>query len=360
MKKIVIVAILIIAISITIYYQVNNTIPVHVVNVTRKNLPIYLNLSGTLSFAKKIELYPKVSGIVKEIKVKVGDKVKKGEILAVIEADDLKKQIEQLKNLIDLVKISSALTSINPQLSGVKISPEQIKILENYYYSLNELYKERIIKSPIDGIIGKINIALGESVKANQNSIDFNNLLGNFSSLLSMFNLSLPNNNPAFVIIDPKSLVAVLRVDENNILRIKEGQEAKINVDALDQNPWQGKVSSINRIPSLNKDGSYAYEITIPLPQLGERLFEGMNISATINIGIKKNVLTIPLNAVLFKEGKTYVFLYENGKAKEKEVIIGDMTLDEIEVKEGLKEGNLLIISPLDKLSNNAKVKLLQ
>lgn len=83
-----------------------------------------------------------------------------------------------------------------------------------------------------------------------------------------------------------------------------------------------------------------------------------MNISATINIGTKKNVITIPLNAIVFKEGKTYVFLYENGRAKQKEVIIGDMTMEEIEIKEGLKEGDLIIVSPLDKISDNTKVTL--
>lgn len=358
MKKLLVAIFLIIAISITIYYQFNNTIPVQVVAVEKKDLPLYINLSGNLSFSKKIEIYPKVSGIVKEIRVKVGDKVKKGEILAIIEAEDLKRQINQIKNLIDLIKISNALSSFNPQLNKINISTNQIETLESYYNSLKELYKERIIKSPINGIVAKINISLGEAVKTSQESANISNLLGNFNNLLSMFNISLPTSNPAFVLIDPSSLIATLKVDENNVLKIKEGQQAKINVDALDQNPWYGKVFSVSKIPSLNKDGSYAYEVTIPLPQLGDKAFEGMNISATINIGTKKNVLTIPLNAIVFREGKTYVFLYEDGRAKEKEVIIGDMTMDEIEIKEGLKEGDLVIISPLEKISNNTKVTL--
>lgn len=358
MKRFIIAIFLILTIVITIYYQFNNSVPVQAAEVSKKDLPLYINLSGNLSFSKKIEIYPKISGIVKEVKVKAGDKVKKGEILAILEAEDLKRQIDQIKNLIDLIKISNAFNSLNLQPNKTNISKDQIETLESYHNYLKELYKERIIKSPINGIVAKINISPGETVKTSQDSMNFNNLLGNFNNLLSMFNISLPVSNPAFTLIDPNSLIAILKVDENNILKIKEGQQAKINVDALDQNPWYGKVSSVSKIPSLNKDGSYAYEVTIPLPRLGEKVVEGMNISATINIGTKKNVITIPLNAIVFKEGKTYVFLYENGRAKQKEVIIGDMTMEEIEIKEGLKEGDLIIVSPLDKISDNTKVTL--
>ncbi|ACK42021.1 MULTISPECIES: efflux RND transporter periplasmic adaptor subunit [Dictyoglomus] len=357
MKRILIVVFIIIALALTIFYKLNNTLSVKVERVNRKNLNLTINLSGNLSFLRKIEIYPKISGTVREVRVKPGDKVKKGEVLAIIDAEDLKKQIEQIKNIIELAKISSAFSTFNPQ-SEIKISQDQIKTLESYYESLNKLYEERIIRSPINGIIAKINISPLETVQASQNNLNLNNLLGNFANLLNMFNLSLPQNNPAFIVIDPTSLNAILKVDENNILKIKEGQKAVVNVDALDQNPWEGKVASISKIPSLNKDGTYSYEIYIPLPQLGEMVVEGMTISATINIGEKKNILTIPLNAITFKEGKTYVYLYENGRAKEKEIMIGDMTLDEIEIKEGLREGDLVIISPIDKISNNMKVKI--
>lgn len=357
MKRLLIIVLILIAVGITVFYQSNNAIPVKVEKISKKDLNLTINLSGNLSFLRKIEIYPKVSGVVKEVRVKPGDKVKKGDILAIIDAEDLKKQIEQIKNIIDLAKISLAFGTLNPQ-SEFKITSDQIKTLESYYESLKKLYEERIIKSPINGFIAKVNLSPNETVQISQNNLNLNNLLGNLSSLLNMFNLALPQNNPAFIIIDPTSLNAILKVDENNVLKIREGQKAIITVDALDQNPWEGKVTYVSKIPSLNKDGTYAYEVYIPIPQLGEKVVEGMTTSAIINIGVKKNVITIPLSAITFKEGKNYVYVYENGKAQEREVIIGDMTLDEIEIKEGLKEGDLIITSPIDKIANNKKVKI--
>jgi multidrug efflux pump subunit AcrA (membrane-fusion protein) len=360
MKKVYLtILILGIAIALFAYFQiVNRPIDVEILKVSRRDLPLSISVSGSLSFSRKIDVYPKISGMVKEVRVKPGDKVKKGDILAIIDAQELKKQMDQIKNMIDLLKISTALKGIGFQQSDTPyFSQDQLNTLENYYESLKSLYEERIVRAPISGIIAKINITPGETIKS-QEQAPTTNLLGNLSSLLSLFNLNISNNNSIITIIDPTSLVGLLKVDENNILKIKEGQDVEIYVDALEENPWRGKITSISMIPSLNKDGSYSYEVSVNLPQLGNKVVEGMSISATINIGIKKNVIVIPLSTISFKEGKTYVYTVENGKAKRKEVVIGDMNTDYVEIKEGLKEGDFVILSPLDKISDNSKIRI--
>ncbi|HOJ92415.1 MAG TPA: efflux RND transporter periplasmic adaptor subunit [Dictyoglomaceae bacterium] len=360
MKKLLIAAVLIAAaIGILIYGIRTSPVPVEVVAVKRKDIPISINVSGSLSFSKKIDIYPKVSGTVSEVRVKVGDKVKKGDTLVIIDAQELKQQMEQIRNIIDLLKITSAMGSLNMNyIQNIPISPDQIKTLETTYNTLNKLYQERIIKSPIDGIVAKVNTMPGVHLQTGQD-ISSQTSLGNLSNILSLFNLSTSNSS-IITIIDPKSLVATVKVDESNILKIKEGQEVEVNVDALEENPWEGKVSSISMIPTLNKDGTYAYDVIVPLPQLGNKVVEGMSISATISLGTKRNALTIPLNAITFKEGRTYVYIIKDGKAEEKEITLGDMTFNEVEVKNGLQGKELVIISPLEKIKNHSKIKIIE
>ncbi|HOP94356.1 MAG TPA: efflux RND transporter periplasmic adaptor subunit [Dictyoglomaceae bacterium] len=360
MKKLLIAAVLIAAaIGILIYGIRTSPVPVEVVAVKRKDIPISINVSGSLSFSKKIDIYPKVSGTVSEVRVKVGDKVKKGDTLVIIDAQELKQQMEQIRNIIDLLKITSAMGSLNMNyIQNIPISPDQIKTLETTYNTLNKLYQERIIKSPIDGIVAKVNTMPGVHLQTGQD-ISSQTSLGNLSNILSLFNLSTSNSS-IITIIDPKSLVATVKVDESNILKIKEGQEVEVNVDALEEKPWKGKVSSISMIPTLNKDGTYAYDVIVPLPQLGNKVVEGMSISATISLGTKRNALTIPLNAITFKEGRTYVYIIKDGKAEEKEITLGDMTFNEVEVKNGLQGKELVIISPLEKIKNHSKIKIIE
>ncbi len=374
MKKIILIlGVIFITLFITLYFSTdifNPPIEVKTIKVEKRDLPIIISATGNLYFMNKVDISPKISGVLLKLRVKAGDKVKRGDILAEIDAREIKKQMENIKLIMDTIKTQETLqnqmkilgaffgfSQNNPQedtnsFEGLK------NLLSSYYENLKNIYENRFVKSPISGIVVNINIEEGQMVKEqSQSNLNLQNLSSlNISSLLNLFSSS-PSNS-LMTIVDTNSLVADVRVDESNVLKIKEGQKAEVKVDALGEKVWEGRVKSIAFSPSLSKDGSYGYNVKISVPSLGDKVKEGMSVSTNIHVGIKRNAFVIPMNSVVFKEGKTFVFIVNDKHALEKEVSLGDIYGDMIEIVRGLKENDIVILSPSNKIKNGSRVKI--
>lgn len=364
----------IIVVFIVLYFATDIFSPpiqVRTFKVEKKDLPIIISTTGNLSFTNKVEIFPKFSAMILKLRVKLGDKVKKGDTLAMLDASEIEKQMKNIELAMEAIKTQEILSSqgnILGRLFGFSsqessnnssFSLESMRaLLESYYKTLKEQYENRIIRSPISGVVVSVNVEEGQRVKEEtQGGLNFPNLSSlNLSSLLSLFGGAVTSNS-MMTIVDINSLTAVVKVDENNVLKIKEGQKAEVKVDALGEKLWEGRVKSVSFSPSLNKDGTYAYEVKIAIPILGDKVKEGMSVSANVYAGIKKGSLVIPLSSIIFREGKTFVFAVNDNHAVEKEVILGDIYGDMIEVIKGLKEEDTIIISPPKNIKNGSRVR---
>ncbi len=373
MKKIILILGLIFITFIILYFLTDiftPSIEAKTIKLEKRDLPIIISATGNLYFMNKVDISPQISGVLLKLKVKVGDKVKRGDILAEIDAREIKKQMENIKLIMDTIKTQETLqnqmkilgsffgfSQNNPQ--GDTNSFEGLKnLLSSYYENLKNMYENRFVKSPISGIVVNINIEEGQIVKEqSQFNLNLQNLSPlNIFSLLNPFSSS-PSNS-LMTIVDTDSLVADIRVDESNVLKIKEGQKAEVKVDALGEKIWEGRVKSIAFSPSLSKDGSYGYNVKVSVPSLGDKVKEGMSVSTNIHVGIKKNAFVIPMNSVVFKEGKNFVFIVNDKHALEKEVFLGDIYGAMIEIVKGLKENDIVILSPSNKIKNGSRVKI--
>jgi len=374
MKKSIIGIAIILVTIITVYFTTDlfkPPIEVYYYKAQREDLPIIISASGYISFNNKVDIYPKFSSTLLDIRVKQGQRVKKGDILATLDTKEIESQIKNLELMLEFVKTQEVLSSRGNILgnflgmqtnnsSNNSMSFESIRgLLEIYYNNLKEMLQEKYLKSPIDGIVVSVNAEKGQKVSPNTSSSSTNLLnlgsLSNFSSLLGMIGGSTTNS--IMTIVDISSINAVVRVDETNVMKIKEGQKADVKVDALGDKWWEGYVKSVSFSPSIGKDGTYAYEVRIGVPTLGDKVKEGMSVSCNIYVGVKKNALVIPLSAIEFKEGKTYAYIINDNHAIEKEVTLGDILGDKIEVLKGIKEGDFIILSPPKNLKNKSKVR---
>jgi multidrug efflux pump subunit AcrA (membrane-fusion protein) len=85
-----------------------------------------------------------------------------------------------------------------------------------------------------------------------------------------------------------------------------------------------------------------------------------MFVEVRIATGAKENVLVIPRKAVLFKTGKTYVFVLQDGRASQREVTLGLTEEDEAEVLTGIAEGEVIISVGVENLKDGQPVTILQ
>lgn len=184
-----------------------------------------------------------------------------------------------------------------------------------------------IIKSPFNGVLSDINVQQGQQLKS---------------------------GDPLFRIYDPKNLLLEVKVLETDISKIKQGTLAEISPIFNQEHIYHATVHEIN--PYVDENGMVT--IKLKIKNVGsDDLFPGMNCNATIRVAFNK-VIIIPKEAVVMRNSRAVVFTAEEGKAKWNYVITGRENEKEIEVKEGLKEGEKVIISNNLLLAHEAPIKV--
>ncbi len=251
---------------------------------------------GTFEKNEPKEFKSPSSGTIKDIYINNGSFVENGELIIVLENDDL------YDNLSDA------------QLSLADASTELSDLESEYSFYT--------IVSPIDGVVTSINVSENDYVRSE-------------STLAKIVN----NYDIEFDI----------EVDELDILNLEVGQKANVTIDAIEKTnlePIEGGVSEI-ALEGTTMNNVTSYPVTISL-QGNDDIRMGMNCSAEIVIKSAENVLIAPVEAIDNRKGKYYVTL-ENGEVKEVEV--GIYNEDYIEITSGLNEGEKIKLPQT--ISNN-------
>ncbi|MCM8816770.1 MAG: efflux RND transporter periplasmic adaptor subunit [Candidatus Omnitrophica bacterium] len=150
-----------------------------------------------------------------------------------------------------------------------------------------------------------------------------------------------------------------VKIHESSVEKVKPGLPAKIKVDAFPNQTFTGKVQNVALMPDptlkwLNPDLN-VYVCQISFDKSYDYLRPGMSAQVEITVNVLKNVLVIPLVAVNFKEGKAYVNVLKGKKIEARKIEIGESNENEVEVKNGLKEGEIIVISALAKTEEKKK-----
>ncbi len=163
----------------------------------------------------------------------------------------------------------------------------------------------------------------------------------------------------AFIIVaDLEKSQAIADVDETDIEQVEVGQEAEVVLDAYPSQPITGRVAEISYQAKQTEAGGTALPAKISLDLGGKdvKVRKGMNADVNIVVSVKKNILSVPLEAVVEKEGKDVVFVIQNGRAKMREVTVGLSTDEFFEIQRGLKENENIAIKNAEKLKDGDKV----
>lgn len=150
---------------------------------------------------------------------------------------------------------------------------------------------------------------------------------------------------PAISIIS-NDFVIKSDINETDISKVKNGQEVEFTLDAYPGQTFYGKITNISTI-SKNTAGIITFEITItPAKQSQQYLKYGFSANITITVSKIENVLYVPIQAVYEENGKKYVdVLKENKEIIKTQVETGSSDYDYTEIKSGLSEGDIIVLS---------------
>ena len=362
--------------------------------ISRRTIIEVIPANGKIKPVVEVKISPDVSGEIVELNFKEGDHIKKGDLIIKIKQDvyismrdraeaslnSVKAQLTQLqaqfvqieqtynrtKTLYQQKALSEA--EYESALSQYQMAKEQIKSAEFNVKSASAALKEAeenliktVIYAPMDGIISKMSVEKGERVVGT-------------SQMAGTELLRIANFDNMEVLVD---------VNENDIIRIKQGDTATIEVDAYPARKFTGVVTQIANSAKnigLSIDQVTNFEVKIYILQesysdlsaTGRNPFRpGMSASVSIQTARKDSILTIPLQSITTRtdliadsiktklginESVEQVFVVkEDNTVEVREITTGIQDLSNIEILTGLKDGEVIVTGPFSAISKTLK-----
>ena len=297
-----------------------------------------LNLNGYIKANNPIGIFVDKKLKVKEVFIKNGDFVEKGQVLMTFdddEANKLNRNIE--KERINLEKIQRDLKTTRELYKLGGASRDEVRNLEDnarvsqlnideYTEVLNKTATE--VRSPVDGVVSNL--------KAQENY-----LVDTDSSLLE--------------IIDSNDLRIIVEIPEYNTQSVKLGQTVKVRQDISDDDKvYDGEITKISRLSTTSSlTSENVLEADVKTKELIPNLVPGFKIKAVLQLKSDEKNIIIPKITLQSENGKYFVFTIDTkNTVKRKEVTVKNIVGDNIIVTSGLNVGEILIITPDNRLSD--------
>jgi macrolide-specific efflux system membrane fusion protein len=333
--------------------------------VTRGDIVKNVNAVGEIGAVKLVNVGAQASGQIESIHVKIGDKVKKGDLVAKIDSTSQKNELNTTAAKLDSYKSQLKSSEVALKMAEAKynrskmllendaISKQEFENIENEY----EMAKTKIIE--IDSLIKQTVISLETARKNLDYTVITAPLDGTIVSLPVKVGqtVNAMMNTPTIAqIADLGSVEILMEISEGDILKIKPNQSVKFSILSSDTF-YETSIKSIDpALTTLTNDKyngvteaneAIYYYARAEITNEDEKLRIGMTTQNFIEIEKRKDVLTIPISAVYEKDGRKYVKTLADKKTHVKEITTGLSDDLLIEVTSGLEEGEDVIVTQM-------------
>ena len=301
--------------------------------VETKTIEGNLKLVGTAEANRAVTIASEAMGKVTEVNFKLGDFVREGAVL--VRVDD------ELKRL--------ALETVQLNYNKSKEDYERYKTLRGGN-AVSEIQLR-------DAKLGFENAAIQLANAKKQ--LSNTQLVAPFSGYITRRNVepgALINIGTAVAdIVDVSELKVALRVPENDVYALRQGQEVDLTASVYPEAVYTGKVSHIG----LQGDNAHTYPVEIIMPNSREYpLKAGTYVSVQINAGQSASALMIPRDAIVSSVKEPSVYLIDNNVARLTRITTGRDRDEYLEVLSGVNENDRVVTSGQIYLADGAKVSI--
>lgn len=335
--------------------------PVETVPVQKGDIASVSAISGKLEALHQVNVVAKVTGKVKEITSQVGQPIKKGEAIFVIDDTDIKSQLDQAQAALSMAEANyrqnrerfenakkdlergemlfkegaiseQALEQMRAAASdaGLQVLEAQLAQARASYDMALKQYKECWVASPIDGTVAYINVGVGETVSPGV---------------------------PVAMVVDMSAVVLKGSIGESLINQVEKQGSIDVRIPSAGDTPFTGTITEIS--PAADqRTGLFGLKVLIQNPD--GVIKPGMFAEADLVKDSKKDALYLPPAAVLSKNGEKYVYVVADGKAVYREVATGITGDGIVEILSGVKEGEEVIVRGQHYLSDGETVRVVR
>ena len=375
-------------------------IPVRTALVEKGEVNSFLKVTGVVEANETVRVTSEIMGQAKEVKVKDGEEVNKGDILIALGDEQIKIQVAQAQATLDSIQASSdkIKSGARPQeikqaesaLLQAKLNRDSVE--ENYlrmeklflekaisqqqyeqaknqyeiadvqYQSAQESYElviegaaEEDIKS-VEAQVRQTKAALDMAKYQLKNTQITAPISGKVTSITVSTGEMVSPSIPLLSIIDVSRIFVKVGISEKDISKIKEGQKVNLEIDAFLEEKFQGEVVSKGvAVDQISKTLEVKIEILQPEVDIPVGVFARGDILVKTN----QDALIIPSSALTRKKDGIYVYVIEEGIARQKEVVLGIIQDERVEILDGLSEEEEIVVLGNQELEDGLKVDVL-
>ena len=307
-------------------------VAVEVTKATKGTVSEDVTSAGTVKAAESVILRADIVGRIAKLNFKDGDKVKKGQILIVL--DDALPAAEKEQAQAELALAISNLKRTQDLADKQFLSPRakdeaesQVKILEAKLKLSEARLQRYYIRAPFDGALGLRNVSVGDYVK---------------------------DGSDIVTIDDVSKLRVDFKLAERYSNDVKVGQKVMIEPDAqLKIKPMPSKVDAIDTVLDTN---GRALTLRARIGNPKGALRPGMFVRSRVILTERKDVVLLPEEAVVPGGGGVAVFKIVDGKSQRVAVKIGARQNGKVEIKEGVVDGETIIVAGQQRLNRDGTV----
>lgn len=360
--------------------------PSKLAKVERGDLAKSVVATGKIQAITQVEVKSKASGIVKQLLVDYGDQVKRGQILAELDKEEIQARVNQQRASLEAAEAASHAAAADLQHAKVDAEGPDVPMLKrayeraqqmakdgvvsaaalddaqkNYEMAVNkqqlgkanevvaeaklrqaqaqvsqsrallaqteEEYRNSTIVSPIDGTVLSRDVEVGDAVSSIL-------VVGSSATLL----MTLGDTHEVYV----KG-----KVDESDIAKVYLSQPARIKVESYKDRTFNGKITKISPM-GVEKDNVTTFEVRVSIDNAKGELKSMMTANAEILLEEHKNVLMVPEGALIYDKDRNASIEVPDPSAREGKkkipVTVGISNGSKTELLSGLKEGNQVVV----------------
>ncbi len=359
----------------------SENITVAVARVSRQNLSRDLEIAAEFRPFQEIDLYAKVAGYVKTIRVDYGDRVSSGQVLADLEVPELQDELQRL-----VAATKQAEQDVTTAQAELRQSQSAEEVTHLQYTRLSAVMKTRpglIAQQDVDFAQGKdreaeAKVAADQSsfaaaqqrlevARANERKtrtlIAYTHITAPFSgvitkryadtgALIQQGTASHTQAMPLVRLAQTDVLRLVIPVPEADVLFVRLGEPVDVTIPSMNRT-FPGHVARFSDQLDLQTRTMHT-EVDVPNPKL--LLIPGMYATARLALTEHSDALTLPVQAVNHEKGKNTVLRVDRGAIEECDIELGIENPDRVEILSGLHENDLVVIGDRSALKSGEKV----
>jgi len=322
-----------------------------VAKVEAKDVPVEVRAPVELRPLAQADVGSKTLGYLDAVLVDRGDKVKRGQLLALVRPSDLPDQLVAARGTLSQAQASVGLARNNAQRAN-ELAPKGIVSQQELQQSQAALasaeaqeaaakaqvavFATRIgetrIESPLDGVVTVRRLDPGVLVGPSAG--------GNASAIVSVARVDV--------------LRVFITVSERDVHLVKTGQAAHVEVDAL---PGKRIEGSVVRLAPMLDPATRTLDAEVQLDNAAGELRPGMFGRGSIVVAMHPAAAIVPAGAVQISGGKRYAFVLDGDKVRRREITTGVDEGTWIEIEKGIDVGQEIVTVGIDSVSDGTQVR---